>query len=253
MVPSNPPATLFATTRWTLVCEAARGGDADGLEALGALFGSYWQPLYRYARRKGKSREDAEDLVQGFLAHLMQIDALREIDRARGRFRAFLLTSFNHWMINEWKHGTRQKRGGGIPALSFDWQSAETGLKIEVADERSPDRLFDREWALALLGKVLAQLETTCRAEGNAAQFESLKSCLTADSAPHPLRGSGRRTRNVRGGRARRRPPPAETLPPPAHGGDHPHARVAGCGRGGNAVAVRRARRMKIFQVTIRR
>lgn len=186
MVPSNPPATLFATTRWTLVCEAARGGDADGLEALGALFGSYWQPLYRYARRKGKSREDAEDLVQGFLAHLMQIDALREIDRARGRFRAFLLTSFNHWMINEWKHGTRRKRGGGIPALSFDWQSAETGLKIDVADERSPDRLFDREWALALLGKVLAQLETTCRAEGNTAQFKSLKSCLTADSARIP-------------------------------------------------------------------
>lgn len=186
MVPSNPPATLFATTRWTLVCDAARGGDAAGLEALGSLFGSYWQPLYRYARRKGKSREDAEDLVQGFLAHLMQIDALREIDRARGRFRAFLLTSFNHWMINEWKHGTRKKRGGGVPSLSFDWQSAETGLKIDFADERSPDRLFDREWALALLGKVLAQLETTCRAEGNAAQFEMLKPCLTADSSRIP-------------------------------------------------------------------
>lgn len=182
MVPSNPPATLFATTRWTLVCEAARGGDAGGLEALGSLYGSYWQPLYRYARRKGKAREDAEDLVQGFLAHLVQIDALREIDRARGRFRAFLLTSFNHWMINEWKHGTRQKRGGGVSSLSFDWQGAETGLKLELADERSPDRLFDREWALILLGKVLDQLETTCRAEGNATQFETLKPCLTADS-----------------------------------------------------------------------
>lgn len=186
MVTSNSPATLFATTRWTLVCDAARGGDADGLEALGALFGSYWQPLYRYARRKGKSREDAEDLVQGFLAHLMQIDALREIDRARGRFRAFLLTSFNHWMINDWKHGTRQKRGGGVPSLSFDWQSAETGLKADFADDRSPDRLFDREWALALLGKVLAQLESTCGAEGNAAQFETLKHCLTTDSSRIP-------------------------------------------------------------------
>ena len=186
MVPSHPPATLFATTRWTLVCEAACGGDSDGVEALGALFGAYWQPLYRYARRKGKSREDAEDLVQGFLTHLLQIDALRDIDRARGRFRAFLLTSFNHWMINDWKRGTRQKRGGAVRSLSFDWKSAETGLKIDVADERSPDRLFDREWALALLGKVLDHLEATCHAEGNAVQFETLKPCLTADSTRIP-------------------------------------------------------------------
>lgn len=91
--------TLFAITRWTLVGAAAREGDREARDALGTLFGIYWQPLYRYARRKGKSKEDAEDLLQGFLGHLLEEEALRSIDRGKGRFRAFLLASFNHWMI----------------------------------------------------------------------------------------------------------------------------------------------------------
>ncbi len=180
--PTSQP-TFFATTRWTMVREAVRGGDDAARSALGALFSIYWQPLYRYARRKGKSPEDAEDLVQGFLAHLMASRALQGLDQAKGRFRSFLLASFQHWMINEWKHATREKRGGGSTAVSFDWESAETGLKLEIADERSPDRLFDREWALALLRKALEELAEVSRAEGSGAQFEVLKPCLTADSA----------------------------------------------------------------------
>jgi RNA polymerase sigma factor (sigma-70 family) len=182
--PSHP--TQFATTRWTLIREAARGGDAEAVDALGALFLTYWPPLYRYARRQGKSPQDSEDLVQGFMAHLVEARALSQIDREKGRFRSFLLASFNHWMINEWKHESRLKRGGGIPTLSFDWESAETGLTPEFADSRSPDKLYDREWAMALLGKVLDDLQTTSRQEGNGTQFEILKPCLTADSAGIP-------------------------------------------------------------------
>jgi RNA polymerase sigma-70 factor (ECF subfamily) len=174
---------LFATTRWTLVHEAAAGGDSSAAAALGDLFGTYWQPLYRYARRKGKAREDAEDLVQGFLAHLIEAETLRKTDRSKGRFRTFLLTAFNHWMINDWKHASRDKRGGGVAPLSFDWHHAETGLSLEPADDRSPDKLFDREWALALLENVLTKLEQACRAEGQGAAFQILKPCLTADSA----------------------------------------------------------------------
>lgn len=89
-------------------------------------------------------------------------------------------------MTNDWKRASREKRGGGTAPLSLDWQSAETGLQLEPADERSPDKLYDREWALALLGKVLADLEAACRAEGGVAQFGTLKPCLTADSARIP-------------------------------------------------------------------
>lgn len=183
MVVRSTPPTLFATTRWTLVHEAAAGGDSSAAAALGDLFGTYWQPLYRYARRKGKAREDAEDLVQGFLAHLIEAETLRKTDRSKGRFRTFLLTAFNHWMINDWKHASRDKRGGGVAPLSFDWHHAETGLSLEPADDRSPDKLFDREWALALLENVLTKLEQACRAEGQGAAFQILKPCLTADSA----------------------------------------------------------------------
>jgi len=186
MPSSQSHPTLFATTRWTLVCEAARKGDTKAVEALGVLFGVYWQPLYRYARRKGKSKEDAEDLVQGFLAHLLEVEALGTLDRGKGRFRAFLLAAFNHWTINEWRRGSRQKRGGDAVVLFFDWEGAETGLKMEPVDEMSPDRLFDREWALALLKKVIADLETACNEDGLGAQFEKLKPCLTADSARIP-------------------------------------------------------------------
>lgn len=174
---------FFATTRWTLVGNAAAGGATHAMVALGELFAIYWQPLYRYARRKGKSREDAEDLVQGFMARLIENDSLRHPDRGKGRFRTFLLASFNHWMINEWKRGAREKRGGGSCTVSFDWQHAESGLMLEPADPRSPDLLYDREWALALLETTLARLEEICLREGGASVFETLKPCLTADTA----------------------------------------------------------------------
>ena len=194
-----PDPTLFATTRWTIIRDAAHGGDTLAVEALGSLVRSYWQPLYRYARRTGKSPEDAEDLVQGFLAHVIEARALGRTDPSKGRFRAFLLASFQNWMINDWKRETRGKRGGGTAPLSLDWQSAETGLQLEPADDQSPDKLYDREWALALLAQVLADLEATCRAEGGAAQFEVLKSCLTADSARIPYADIARQLNTTEG------------------------------------------------------
>lgn len=152
-------STLFLTTRWTLVSEAARAGDTQAQAALGELFGVYWKPLYRYARRQGQSAEDAEDMVQGFFAHLLEGGGLRLADRDRGRFRAFMLGALRNFMANEWRREHRQKRGGFAPHLSLDWQDAESGLRLDAADTCSPDRLFDREWAMALLDGVLDDLE----------------------------------------------------------------------------------------------
>lgn len=170
--------SLFTTTRWTIVGQAGGGDDSRAGEAMAALFEAYWPPLYRYVRRLGRSQEDAEDLVQGFFAHLLAGTGLGVVDRDRGKFRAFLLGSLKNYMAGEWHREHRQKRGGFAPHLSIDAQHAETGLTIDPADERSPDKLFDREWALALLERVLASLEL----EEGAAEFARWKPFLSVSS-----------------------------------------------------------------------
>jgi RNA polymerase sigma-70 factor (ECF subfamily) len=150
--------TLFATTQWTVVCDAARGGDTGAIQALESLLGTYWRPLYRYLRRLGCAAPDAEDLVQGFFAHLLAHDGLQLVDRGRGRFRAFLLGSLKHYMANEWQREHRLKRGGFAEHLSIDWQQAESGLAFEPADTRTPDLCYDFDWATALLDQVLDDL-----------------------------------------------------------------------------------------------
>jgi RNA polymerase sigma-70 factor (ECF subfamily) len=130
----------------------------------------------------GRSPEDAEDLVQGFFAHLLEGKGLGVVDRDRGRFRAFLLGSLKHYMAGEWHREHRQKRGGFAPHLSIDARHAETGLSLDPADERSPDKLFDREWALALLDRVLDSLEV----EEGPAEFERWKPFLSISSGRIP-------------------------------------------------------------------
>jgi RNA polymerase sigma factor (sigma-70 family) len=179
MPTQQPKQTLFATTRWTVVCEAVDGGDTQAAAALEALFTSYWQPLYRYVRRLGHQAQDAEDLVQGFFASMLEHGSLRLADPAKGRFRAFLLGSLKNYLANEWQRAHRLKRGGFATHLSIDWQSAETGLGIDPIDVRSPDLLYDRDWAVTLLDKVLDELAR----EEKALEFQHWKPFLTMSSS----------------------------------------------------------------------
>ena len=151
---------------------------SDG--ALEELCRTYWFPLYAYVRRRGHTREDAEDLVQAFFARFLEKNYLAGLNAERGRFRAFLLASLKHFLINEWKKSQRQKRGGGEKLLSLDWQTADTQFQVAASDEPSPDKAFDREWALALLAKVIGRLQQECAAEGKAQLFAQLKIFLTA-------------------------------------------------------------------------
>jgi RNA polymerase sigma factor (sigma-70 family) len=168
----------FASTQWSVVLSAAEADPAASREALETLCRRYWQPLYRYALRCGRSREDAEDLIQGFFASFLAGDALAMATPEKGRFRAYLLASLKHYICNEWKRQRRQKRGGEFLDFSVDWQSAEARFDPQQAQDAGPDRLYDREWALHLLDRVLQRLRQECEAGGDAATFDRLKGFL---------------------------------------------------------------------------
>jgi RNA polymerase sigma factor (sigma-70 family) len=177
---SNPPGDIFATTHWTVVLAAGRKHTPAAEVALEELCRTYWFPLYAYVRRRGESREDAEDLTQAFLASFLQRTHLEKLTAERGRFRAFLLASLKHFLANEWDKSRRQKRGHGAPHLSLDWHSADAQFQIADNAGSSPDKVFDREWTVALLGRVIERLRKECVAEDRARQFDHLKIFLTA-------------------------------------------------------------------------
>lgn len=177
---SSAPDDVFATTHWTVVLTAGRRHTSQSDAALAQLCKTYWFPLYAYVRRRGYAKEDAEDLVQAFFARFLARNYLEGLSAERGRFRAFLLASLKHFLANEWDKSQRQKRGGGRTILSLDWQTADTQFQIAATGEPSPDKAFDREWALALLARVIERLQAECAADGKARLFEQLKVFLAA-------------------------------------------------------------------------
>jgi len=177
---SSAPGDIFLTTRWTVVLSAGKGGTPLADDALEELCRTYWFPLYAYIRRRGHAKADAEDLTQAFFTRFLEKNYLRDLSAERGRFRAFLLAALKHFLANEWDKSQRQKRGGGSAHLSLDWQSADSQFQIADVSATAPDKAFDREWAIALLGKVIERLRDECLAEGREQQFETLKPFLTA-------------------------------------------------------------------------
>jgi len=186
----TPQDDIFATTRWTVVLAAGRRNSPLSDRALEELCGVYWFPLYAYVRRRGHSREDAEDLTQAFFARFLEKNYLHGLSAERGKFRAFLLASLKNFLANERDKAHTLKRGGGILPLSLDWQTADTQFQVAATQEPSPDKAFDREWALALLAKVIGRLQSECVAEGKARVFEQLKQFLTAGHAESAQRAA---------------------------------------------------------------
>jgi RNA polymerase sigma-70 factor (ECF subfamily) len=184
--PPSPPLSsaadarqrYFVTTHWSLVLAAGVGEAAEAHRALGELCQTYWYPLYVYIRRRGYSPEDAEDLTQGFFARLLERRWVGQADRARGRFRSFLLTALNHFLADDWDRAHAQKRGGG-KILPLEIGPAESRYQLEPADRLTPEKIFERQWAMTVLESVYARLQAEYQAEDKAAQFDSLKDCLT--------------------------------------------------------------------------
>jgi RNA polymerase sigma factor (sigma-70 family) len=179
----------FATTRWSVILHAGRGGShaSSTHDALARLCRTYWFPLYAHVRRRGFSAHDAEDLTQEFFARLLARQTITQADPARGRFRAFILTALNHFLSDARDRARAEKRGGTHELLPLDLSDAEERF-AQVADPAAtPDRMFDREWALTVLRTVLARLEAEYRSAGKANLFALLKPTLTGarDSQPY--------------------------------------------------------------------
>jgi len=180
---SSAPGDIFATTHWTVVLTAGQRHTPQSDSALEQLCRTYWFPLYAYVRRRGEAKADAEDLTQAFFARLLEKNFLAGLDAERGKFRAFLLAALKHFLANEWDKARAQKRGGGEVPLSLDWQTADTKFQVAATNEASPDRAYDREWALALLAKVIERLQAESETEGKGKVFAQLKSFLMAGQA----------------------------------------------------------------------
>lgn len=163
--PRNP--AKFATTRWSLVREAA-GEDTEARKALATLAQLYWFPLYAFARREGAAPEAAEDLVQGFFASFLEGGHVRTVDPDRGRFRSWLLGAFKHHHAHQRERDGAQKRGGDRIVIALDVRSAESRLASEPSHEETSDRAFERAWAHTLLDRTrgLLREEWTSRDMG---------------------------------------------------------------------------------------
>lgn len=183
---TKPHGDIFVTTRWTVVLSAGRKSSPQSDRALDELCQTYWYPLYAYVRRQGRTKEDAEDLVQAFFEKFLAKNYLERLSAARGKFRAFLLASVKHFLANEWDKSQRQKRGGGVTHLSLDWQQADERFHLDPPDPSSPDKAFDREWALALLERVIAQLSAECVTDGKGPLFEQVKGLLMMEASVIP-------------------------------------------------------------------
>ena len=205
----------------------AAGGRRSAPEAdraLEELCRTYWYPLYAYVRRRGHTKEDAEDLTQGFFARFLERNYLEGLRSEKDRFRAFLLAGLKHFLANEYDRAGRQKRGGGVAPLSLDWQDADARYQIDPADQLSPDKLYDRAWATTLLEQVIARLRKESALEGKGKVFEQLKPFLMSGQKRHSLCASCRqpgleRRRGAGGG-----PSPAQALPRTAARGNRTDA-----------------------------
>ena len=172
----------FEETRWSLVLHARSGDSVTANRALEELCQLYWFPLYGFIRRQGHSSHDAEDFTQEFLSRILERRDFDRVDREKGRLRSYLLGALKHFLANEATRERAQRRGGG-KVISLDREWAENQLSLEPAtDEWSPDRLFDRRWALTQIDAARNQVLKRFESRGKSDQFRVLEKFLAWNS-----------------------------------------------------------------------
>jgi RNA polymerase sigma factor (sigma-70 family) len=166
---------IFATTHWSVVLAAGQRDTPQATAALDQLCRTYWYPIYAYVRRQGHSPEDAQDLTQDFFARLLAKGFPRGAAPERGKFRSFLLTSLRHFLVDQHRHADAAKRGGGQRTTSLDASQAEERFRLEPQHELTPEKLYEREWAMTLLDRAQSRLQEEYSAAGKADLYERLR------------------------------------------------------------------------------
>ncbi len=185
-------AEAFSNTRWSLVQQLHEADLPLAERALDELCQIYWQPLYAFVRRSGRSHHEAQDLTQGFFARLLETKLFERADAQKSRLRNYLLASLKHYLINDYHHTQREKRGGKVIHVDIDPEVAEASYNQQAIGQRTPEQLFDREWALTLLCKVMADLDREMTGRGQGRLFAQIKATLVGETTEQGYRAIGK-------------------------------------------------------------
>lgn len=175
---------MFPETDWSLVLRASGRKEGAADKALESLCARYWRPLYVFVRSQGRSKQDAEDIVQGFFAKLLRNENLKSTDAERGRLRSFLLVALRRYMVTDLRKRNAQKRGAGQAAIPMDLAAAEAYLPADTGLD--PERQFERSWAITVLETVHDAVGAEYEAKGQAEVFETLGGFITPDGDDVP-------------------------------------------------------------------
>lgn len=179
----HPQTSRFTATNWSLVLAAGGTNSGEVRPAVARLLEKYWYPLYAFVRRRGRDPNDASDLTQAFVTSLLERNAISMADPTKGKFRTFLLAALERFLIDDHRTRTREKRGGGKAEFSISLFDAEDRYRLEPAVAETPERVYERRWAMELLAGALKRLEDESAASGRAAQFAALKPLLSGEPA----------------------------------------------------------------------
>jgi RNA polymerase sigma-70 factor (ECF subfamily) len=190
---TNAHATgQMPSTHWSIILQSVREESSVAHQALDTLCRAYWYPLYAYLRREGRTVHEAQDLTQGFFAHLLSKHGLVGVGPKEGmRFRSWLLSALRHYARDEWRKAQAERRGGRTAKVFIDAEEAEDRYEHEPIDSLDPAKLYERKWAMELLQRVLAQLEKKYAGKGKQNLFTALQPFVMAATAQRRSNKSG--------------------------------------------------------------
>ena len=175
-------ARVFVTTRWTVIAACRQSDHAKAQTAVAELCQAYWQPVYVCIRHHGYSVHDAQDLTQDFFVRLLRGAWLEHLDAAKGRFRSYLLVALRNFLCDRWRRRWTFRRGRGYDMISFDTDEAEGAYRAVPSVHTSPESLYERQWARAVIDHTLEQLRIELRADGKEILFEHFDGDPTAST-----------------------------------------------------------------------